>query len=106
MYLLSGTSGLFGADPYVVLWQALYHGVTVGILSLLIYTKAVELLGQGTMALVAAGAPALTTLLAIPLLGERPTTLTWLGVFCVTAGIIWSAWSARNLDQSFHGSVR
>jgi drug/metabolite transporter (DMT)-like permease len=39
--------------------------------------------------------PAFATLLAIPLLGERPSGRGWLGILMVIAGAIWLHWQPR-----------
>lgn len=94
VYLLSGAHGLLSAAPAEVLWQAVFQGAVIGVISLLAYTKAIEILGAATTTLFAAWAPALTTLLAVPLLGEHPAPLGWLGVALITLGIGGSAWLA------------
>ena len=98
-YFLSGNTGLFAAEPYEVIWQGLFQGIAISVVGLIAYTKAVANLGAGTTALFAAAAPVLTTLLSIPVLGEQPALMTWLGVSCVTVGIVVSAWTARSVDQ-------
>ena len=91
-YFLSGTTMLFEADIHEVIWQGLFQGLAIGVLSLIVYTTALEKLGAESIALFAAATPAVTTLLSIPLLGEQPNVLTCLGVLFVTTGIVTSAY--------------
>lgn len=91
-YFLSGITMLFEADIREVIWQGLFQGLAISVLSLIVYTTALEKLGAETVALFAAATPAVTTLLSIPLLGEQPNYLTCLGVLFVTTGIIVSAY--------------
>lgn len=90
-YFLLGTTMLFEADIREVIGQGLFQGLAIGVLSLIVYTTAVEKLGAENTALFAAATPAITTLLSIPFLGERPNYLTCLGVLFVTTGIVVSA---------------
>lgn len=71
-----------------VLAQAAFQGALIGALSIVLYTRVVQALGANAAALAAAFVPALTTLLAIPLLGERPSMMTLAGVLMVTLGIV------------------
>jgi drug/metabolite transporter (DMT)-like permease len=54
--------------------QALFQGVVVTIISLVLYGRAVVILGASTGAAFGALVPALSALLAIPLLGEWPAS--------------------------------
>lgn len=91
-YFLSGITMLFEADIREVIWQGLFQGFGIGVVSLTIYTTAVAKLGAESVALYAAATPAATTILSIPLLGEQPNYLTCLGVLFVTMGIVVSAY--------------
>ncbi len=90
-YLLLGSSAMFEANAREVLWQAVFQGFAIGVLSLVVYTKAIEILGASGTTLYAAAAPALTALFSIPILGEHPGLTTWIGVLAVTCGIVVSA---------------
>jgi drug/metabolite transporter (DMT)-like permease len=63
------------------------QGIGVGLLSSYAYSLAVSRLGSTRCATVGALAPVLTTVLAVPLLGEVPSLLSLLGVCVITAGI-------------------
>jgi drug/metabolite transporter (DMT)-like permease len=79
---------LFAADFSDIVIQGAYHGVVVGALSILIYTRAVNSLGAAQTALFTAAVPCLTTLGAIPLLGEIPSQLAASGLAIVTVGMV------------------
>ena len=79
-----------------LLVQALVQGVLIGAVSIFVYTRAVATLGPATTALFTAAVPCVTTLAAIPLLGERPSIVGALGVVTVTVGMV-TALRARRL---------
>jgi len=68
----------------------LVQGLGVGLLSTLVYALSIRLLGPLRCATVGALAPVLVTVLAVPVLGERPTLLACCGVLVVTAGVLLS----------------
>jgi drug/metabolite transporter (DMT)-like permease len=67
--------------------QALFQGVVVTIVSLLLYGRAVVILGASGGSAFGALVPALSALFAIPLLGEWPNETDWLGIVLITAGV-------------------
>jgi drug/metabolite transporter (DMT)-like permease len=67
--------------------QALFQGVAVSIISLVLYGRAVVILGASGGAAFGALVPALAALLAIPLLGEWPSGTDWIGVGLVSSGV-------------------
>jgi drug/metabolite transporter (DMT)-like permease len=67
--------------------QALFQGVAVTILSLVLYGRAVVILGASGGAAFGALVPALSALFAIPLLGEWPSKPDWAGIALITAGV-------------------
>ena len=67
--------------------QAIFQGVLVTIVSLLLYGRAVAVLGASGGAAFGALAPALSALFAIPLLGEWPTETDWVGIVLISAGV-------------------
>lgn len=79
---------LFSADLSDIVVQGAYHGVVVGALSILIYTRAVNDLGAARTALFTSAVPILTTLVAVPLLGEIPSYLAASGLAVVTVGMV------------------
>ena len=67
--------------------QAIFQGVLVTIVSLLLYGRAVAILGASGGAAFGALVPALSALLAIPLLGEWPNETDWVGILLISAGV-------------------
>lgn len=67
--------------------QAGFQGILVTIVSLLLYGRSVEILGASGGAAFGALVPALTALIAIPLLGEWPSRPDWLGIGLISAGV-------------------
>jgi drug/metabolite transporter (DMT)-like permease len=67
--------------------QAVFQGVLVTIVSLLLYGRAVAILGASGGAAFGALVPALSALLAIPLLGEWPNETDWVGIVLISAGV-------------------
>ena len=67
--------------------QGAFQGVLLGVVSIFVYTRAVASLGAQETALFTAAVPCITTVLAVFLLGEMPSSAALLGVFTVTAGM-------------------
>jgi drug/metabolite transporter (DMT)-like permease len=67
--------------------QAIFQGVLVTIVSLLLYGRAVAILGASGGAAFGALVPALSALFAIPLFGEWPSETDWIGIILVSAGV-------------------
>jgi drug/metabolite transporter (DMT)-like permease len=67
--------------------QAVVQGVLTAILSLLLYGRAISILGASSGAAFAALCPAMTALLGIPILGERPSIVEWSAIGLISAGV-------------------
>jgi drug/metabolite transporter (DMT)-like permease len=67
--------------------QAVVQGVLTAIISLLLYGRAVGILGASSGAAFAALCPAMTALLAIPILGEWPTLSDWGAISLISIGV-------------------
>jgi drug/metabolite transporter (DMT)-like permease len=67
--------------------QVIFQGIVVTIISLVLYCRAVLILGASGGSAFGALVPAQSTVLAIPLLGERPTASGWVGVVLISAGV-------------------
>jgi drug/metabolite transporter (DMT)-like permease len=67
--------------------QAFVQGVLTAIVSLILYGRAVSILGASSGAAFAALCPAMTALLAIPILGDWPTIHDWLAVGLISVGV-------------------
>jgi drug/metabolite transporter (DMT)-like permease len=87
-YLLLHGLALLDVPAATLLWQAAFQGLLIGVVSLLLYTASVSLLGATETALAMAAIPGLTAALGIPLLGEHPPPLAWAGVALATAGML------------------
>jgi drug/metabolite transporter (DMT)-like permease len=99
--LVSTGSALLYVPPYLALrgtglalvpatdlaTHALFQGVLVTIVSLVLYGRAVAILGASGGAAFGALVPGLSALIAIPLLGEWPGAAGWLGIATVSAGV-------------------
>lgn len=68
--------------------QAIYQGVLVVFVSMLLYTFAVSRLGSEKVALLMASVPIISALAAVPLLGESLPFLTLAGLIAVTVGAV------------------
>jgi drug/metabolite transporter (DMT)-like permease len=67
--------------------QLMFQGIVVTIISLVFYGRAVLILGAPGGSAFGAMVPALSALLAIPLLKEWPTTSGWVGIVLISAGV-------------------
>lgn len=86
-YAMLPDKALWTADWQDILIQAGFQGVLLGVVSIFVYTQAVASLGAQETALFTAAVPCLTTVLAVAVLGEMPSTTAWTGVAVVTAGM-------------------
>jgi drug/metabolite transporter (DMT)-like permease len=66
--------------------QVMFQGIVVTIVSLVLYGRAVVILGASGGSAFGALVPALSALLAIPLLGEWPNTSDWVAIVLISAG--------------------
>jgi drug/metabolite transporter (DMT)-like permease len=76
--------------PVELTVQAIFQGVVVTIVALLLYGRAIAILGASGGAACGALMPVLSALFAIPLLGEWPSATEWIGIVLISAG----AWLA------------
>jgi drug/metabolite transporter (DMT)-like permease len=67
--------------------QALVQGLLTAVVSLLLYGRAIAILGASSGAAFASLCPAMTALLAIPVLGEWPTPADWTAVALISVGV-------------------
>jgi len=70
-----------------LVWQGLYQGVLTGVVSLVLFGRAVALLGASAAGAFIALGPVIATLLAIPILNEWPTAEDWIGIAVISAGV-------------------
>lgn len=71
-----------------LLFQAIFQGILIGVVSIFVYTRAVVLIGPSRVSLFTAIVPVITMIAAIVLLGEVPTALTLVGLVLVTGGMV------------------
>ncbi len=81
---------LFTSPPAEVIGFVLVQGVGVGLVASLTYVTAIRLLGADKCAAIGAGAPAITAVLAWPILGEALSVPSLAAVGIICAGI-WRA---------------
>jgi drug/metabolite transporter (DMT)-like permease len=84
--VIFGTS-LFNAPRRDLALQAFVHGFLVAVISLVLYGRAVSILGASNGSAFAALAPAITAILAIPILGEWPATSDWIAMLLISGGV-------------------
>ncbi len=77
--------------------QIVAQGLGAGLVALLAFSRASELLGAGRAAFFGAIVPGAATLLAIPVLGEVPTALQVLGIVAVVLGLLLAFGAVRVL---------
>ena len=63
------------------------QGILTAIISLMLYGRAVSILGASSGAAFAALCPAMTALMAIPVLGEWPQNRDWAAIVLISAGV-------------------
>jgi drug/metabolite transporter (DMT)-like permease len=86
-YAVVAGSSVFDAPPSAVALQALVQGLLTAVLSYIVYGRAVSILGASSGAAFAASCPAMTALMAIPVLGEWPTAMDWIAIISISAGV-------------------
>lgn len=84
-------STLTQAPVAEIVLQALYQGVLVVFVAMMLYSFAVRSLGGQTVALLMAIVPGVSALAAVPVLGEPLSMLTLAGLGAVTAGAVLGA---------------
>jgi drug/metabolite transporter (DMT)-like permease len=87
LYALFLNSNLSEAPWREIALQGFVQGILTAVLSLMLFGRAVALLGASSGAAFGALCPALTALLAIPVLGEWPTHLEWSGIVLISFGV-------------------
>ena len=80
-------AALARVPPIEVATQFVFQGVLVTIVSLVLYGRALALLGAPRGAAFGALVPALAALIAIPLLAEWPRPTDWLAIVLICTGV-------------------
>jgi drug/metabolite transporter (DMT)-like permease len=86
-YAAIAGASLFRAPLFDIALQAVVQGLLTAIVALLLYGRMVSLLGATTGAAFVALTPAMTALLAIPVLGEWPSTIDLLAIALISIGV-------------------
>ncbi len=67
--------------------QAIVQGLLTNIISYFLYARAVSILGASSGAAFAALCPAMTALMAIPILGEWPSPTDWMAILMIASSL-------------------
>ena len=86
-YAVMAGGSMFEATLGAIALQALVQGLLTAVISYLLYGMAVGILGASSGAAFAALCPAMTALMAIPILGEWPSTLDWMAIVLISIGV-------------------
>jgi drug/metabolite transporter (DMT)-like permease len=87
VYLALAGASLANAPWGDLALQAIVQGLLTAIVSLIFYGRAVSILGASSGAAFAALSPAMTAIMAIPILGEWPTAIDWIAIAGISAGV-------------------
>ena len=87
VYAIIFGTNLFNASWRDLALQALVHGFLVAVISFWFIGRAVSILGASAGSAFAALAPAITSILAIPILGEWPATSDWIAMLLISGGV-------------------
>ena len=87
VYAIVFGTNLFNVPLRDLAVQAFVHGILVAVISLVLYGRAVSLLGASNGSAFAALAPAITAILAIPILDEWPATSDWIAMLLISGGV-------------------
>jgi drug/metabolite transporter (DMT)-like permease len=88
IWLLFLPSNLAATPWPEIALQGVYQGIVAAFFASIMIAHAARMLGGMRQAAVMSGAPAVAVLIAIPTLGEIPSTISIIGVVVVTAGIL------------------
>ena len=86
-YLFVAGASLAEAPWGDIALQAFVQGLLTAIISLILYGHAVSILGASSGAAFAALCPAMTALMAIPILAEWPTAIDWIAIVLISLGV-------------------
>jgi drug/metabolite transporter (DMT)-like permease len=87
VYALVAGASIFQAPLTDIALQAFVQGFLTAVISLLLYGRAVGILGASGGAAFPALCPAMTAVLAIPILSEWPTAIEWIAIILISAGV-------------------
>jgi drug/metabolite transporter (DMT)-like permease len=87
VYATFAQTSFLKAPLFDVTLQAAVQGILTAIVALLLYGRMVGILGATGGAAFVALTPATTALLAIPVLGEWPSTIDWIAITLISFGV-------------------
>jgi drug/metabolite transporter (DMT)-like permease len=87
LYLIFIDHRLLEVSSTDLVGQAFYQGVVTATVSLALFGRSIMLLGASKAAAFVALVPVIAALVAIPALGEWPTSIDWLAIGMITAGV-------------------
>ncbi len=87
-YLMFGSGRAFSAPVEDILFQTAFQAVIATILSLILFGRAVRLLGAAPAASFGALVPGLSAILGWAILGEEPSAADLLGIVTVSVGVL------------------
>ncbi len=87
VYLVFRGGHLLATPASDLVVQGVYQGVLTAVVSLVLYSRGVALLGASSAGAFVALGPVMATLLAILILGEWPRLGDWIGIAAITAGV-------------------
>jgi drug/metabolite transporter (DMT)-like permease len=87
VFMLTAGTTLAEAPWSDIVLQGFVQGILTAIISLLLYGRAVGILGASSGAAFAALCPAMTAVLGIPILGEGPNATEWIAIITISAGV-------------------
>jgi drug/metabolite transporter (DMT)-like permease len=86
-YAVVAGASLFKAPSTDIALQAFVQGFLAAVIALVLYGRAVSILGASGGAAFPALCPAMTAVLAIPILGEWPTVVDWVAIILISGGV-------------------
>lgn len=86
-YLLFCKSHIGFSNWQEVLLQLVYQGILTAVIALITFNMGVQILGAARAGAFIPLIPALSTMLAIPFLGEVPSAMEWTGIVTVSLGV-------------------
>ncbi len=87
VYAAVAGASIFKAPLTDIALQAFVQGVLTAVISLVLYGRAVSILGASSGAAFPALCPAMIAVLAVPILGEWPTAIDWIAIILISAGV-------------------
>jgi drug/metabolite transporter (DMT)-like permease len=99
LYVGLSLSSLAHASESELVFQSIYQGVMISVVSLFAFNRAVVLLGPRAAAVIIALVPVAATLLAIPVLGEWPSWPSAVAICILALGVGLAATSSKQADQ-------